>query len=82
MNNEPAPELDLVGTAEAARMLGNLDKSTITRFAQTGELPIATRLPGKAGALLFRRADVERLIAERDREQAARAAADDEAVSA
>jgi excisionase family DNA binding protein len=57
--------LDLVGTAEAARMLGHVDKSTITRWVHDGRLEVAHRLPGKHGALLFRRADIEALAAER-----------------
>jgi hypothetical protein len=63
--NSQAPELDLVGTAEAARILGDLDKSTVTRLAASGQLPIAARLPGLRGAFLFHRADVKRLAAQR-----------------
>ena len=53
----------LIGTAEAATLLG-VDKATITRWAQSGRLPIAARVSASPNAaMLFRRADVERVKA-------------------
>lgn len=64
MANETT-SLDLIGTAEAARILGYVDKSTITRWVQDGRLNVAHRQPGRNGALLFKRSDVEALAAAR-----------------
>lgn len=57
--------LDLIGTAEASRIL-NVNVSTITRWANDGMLAVAVKRPSKNGAMLFDRADVERLARERD----------------
>lgn len=59
------PKLDqdeLVSTAEAARMLDRHVRS-IHRLVQTGELVPVAKIPGRTGAFLFRRADVEALKA-------------------
>ncbi len=45
----------LLSTAETADRLGR-SISTVTRLAESGRLPIAHRMPGKTGAMLF---DVE-----------------------
>lgn len=50
---------DLLTTAEVAVLLGKAIP-TINRWAATGQLPVALRLPGRTGANLFRRSDVER----------------------
>lgn len=56
---------DLIGAAEAQRMLG-VSRSTVTRMAQDGRLtPIYTG-PGQTGAYVFRRDDV---VARASREQ-------------
>lgn len=55
MATEP---LDLVGTAEAAQILG-IERSTLSRWIQLGHLAPAQKLPGKTGAHLFRRSDLE-----------------------
>lgn len=53
---------DLIGTAEAARILGTSPR-TIHRRVQTGRLTPAMTAPGgPAGAYLFARADVEALV--------------------
>jgi hypothetical protein len=56
---------DLVPTREALTILGMADPSSISRFVALGVLEPALRLPGKNGAFLFHRADIERLAAER-----------------
>lgn len=55
----------LVGSAEACQML-NVNRSTLTRWAKAGRIKPQTRLSDHTnGALAFRRADVEKLAAER-----------------
>ena len=52
---------DLIGTAEAARVLGRSPR-TVHRMVDAGDLiPALTAPGGPAGAYLFRRADVEKL---------------------
>lgn len=53
---------DLIGTAEAARILGRSHR-TVHRMVRDGDLTPAIKAPGgPAGAFLFHRADVEKLI--------------------
>ena len=60
------PELnDLIGTAQAARILGKQPR-TVQRMVAAGVLTPVTTLPGKTGAHLFSREDVERVKAERE----------------
>jgi excisionase family DNA binding protein len=54
------PEEDLIGTAEATRIL-SVDKTTITRWVAAGRLTPALKLPRRNGAYLFKRSDVEAL---------------------
>lgn len=56
--------LDLIGTAEASRIL-NVNVSTVTRWAADGTLHLALKRPAKNGAMLFDRRDVEELAAAR-----------------
>jgi excisionase family DNA binding protein len=73
MTNPPAP-LDLVGSAEAARLLG-VDRSTLTRWVASDRIKVAHRMPGDSGALLFERAEVERVrTAERAEPETGRSA--------
>lgn len=53
----------LLTTEQSARRLDRSGK-TIRRWAESGRLPIAQKLPGPNGALLFRETDVEALKAE------------------
>ena len=53
--------LDEITTREAAEILGYKDVGSIARWAQIGRLKPSRKLPGKTGAYLFRRHDVERL---------------------
>lgn len=50
----------LIGSAEAAEIVG-VDRSTFTRWVNRGEVCPAVELPGKTGARLFDRAEIERL---------------------
>lgn len=43
---------DLLSTAETAERLG-VSVRTVIRWAETGRLPVAHRMPGKTGAMLF-----------------------------
>lgn len=53
---------DLIGSTEAARILGRSPR-TIHRLVEAGTLTPAVVAPGGfAGAFLFRRADVEALV--------------------
>ena len=55
---------DLIGTDEAAHILG-ITKATLTRWVQADHVTAAHKLPGKNGASLFHRADIETLAKER-----------------
>lgn len=55
---EPAVVDELLDTVDTAEALG-LSRAMVTYYARSGELPVAHRLNGKRGALLFRRSDVE-----------------------
>ena len=54
------PTPDLIPTSEVAGMLG-LHVATIVRRVQAGELAYAVKVPGKTGAYLFDRAEIEKL---------------------
>lgn len=43
---------DLLSTAETAQRLG-VSVRTVIRWAESGRLPVAHRMPGKTGAMLF-----------------------------
>lgn len=55
---------DLLTTSAVAKM-ADIHPSTVTREVARGVLTPAMRLPGPAGALLFRTADVEAWLAAR-----------------
>jgi excisionase family DNA binding protein len=54
----------IVGTDEAARIL-EVERSTVTRWAQAGTLTPAYKMTGLRGAYVFARADIDALKAER-----------------
>ena len=58
------PKVEHCTTAEAAEILG-VDRTTVSRLVKRGDLEPAMKLPGKTGAYLLARADVERLRRER-----------------
>lgn len=54
----------MVGSREACQILV-IDKSTLSRWAADGTLTPAMKLPGRNGAFLFHRADVDQLARQR-----------------
>lgn len=54
----------LIPTKQAAKLLG-VDVRTVHRMVDSGRLTPTLKIPGRTGACLFDRADVERLVAER-----------------
>lgn len=54
---------ELIGSAQATELL-NIDRSTLTRWTKAGRLKTAHELPGRTGARLYRRADVDQLVAD------------------
>lgn len=61
---------DLMTAAEVAGKL-RLSRRHVHRLVESGELPEAGQLPGKTGARLFRRSDVEAVAIARSHKQAA-----------
>lgn len=55
----PPDPPDLIGSKEAAQILGDVDRTTLTRWVKDGRIPTVGKLPGKSGALLFDRAVIE-----------------------
>jgi excisionase family DNA binding protein len=55
---------DLLRSLEAASLLG-IDRATFNRWVAAGRIEPAVEFPGKTGARLFARADVEKLARER-----------------
>jgi hypothetical protein len=60
----PVSQSDLVGTTDAAAILG-WSRAKVKRLAQKGDLPFAHKMPGTLGAYLFHRGVIE-FIAKRD----------------
>ena len=81
MRGMPTPPTDEIASREALDILGYTHVSTIARYVAEGKLTPSRRLPGKTGAYLFWRADVERLREHQAAERAAREAARVEAAS-
>lgn len=63
-NRTPQPAQDLIGTAEICRLL-QCNPATVGRWVASGKLTPAHKLPGKNGAFLFTRADIEKFAADR-----------------
>lgn len=51
---------DLLATVEAAQVIG-VERSTLSRWIDSGRITPAHKLPGVNGAHLFRRSEVERV---------------------
>lgn len=56
------PTTDLLGTVEAADLIG-VERSTLSRWMATGRIAAAMKLPGRNGAVLFERSEVDRVAA-------------------
>lgn len=54
---------DTIGSAEAAAILG-VDRSTVTRQAKAGKLPVKFRGSGRTGELFFSRQRIEKVAAQ------------------
>jgi excisionase family DNA binding protein len=52
---------DLIGSAEACELL-RVNRMTLMRWVALDKIKPATKLPGKNGAFLFHREDVEALL--------------------
>lgn len=52
-----------LGTVEACERIG-IDRSTMTRWVQSGRIKFAQRMPGPKGVYLFDPAEVERVRVE------------------
>ena len=48
---------ELISAQDAEKLLGK-SRRTIHRLVASGKLPVAMRLPGTTGAMLFHRSDV------------------------
>lgn len=63
----PEPRLispgDLIGAAEAARILGIAHRSTLIRRIEAGEIPYLAQLDGQGGVYVFDRHDITALAA-------------------
>lgn len=59
--HETRPSIDLVSSAQAATIHG-VDVTTINRWAKSGRLRVVVKAPGRTGANLFDRAEVEALL--------------------
>lgn len=55
---------DLLTTAQVATILER-PIATVNRWAVEGKLPVAHKLPGRTGANLYRRDDVDALVERR-----------------
>lgn len=55
------PPTDEITSKEALDILGYSDPSTISRYVQIGKLTPSRKLPGRTGAYLFWRAEVQAL---------------------
>lgn len=64
MHDDPSmPDIEtLLGTVEAAEMIG-VERSTLTRWVASGRILPIRKLPGRNGAVLFDRTEVERVAA-------------------
>lgn len=60
---------DLVGSSESCRIL-DIHAATLTRWVAAGTITPAHKLPGKNGAFLFSRTDIEALAAAREQSAA------------
>ncbi|SDF98493.1 DNA binding domain-containing protein, excisionase family [Cellulosimicrobium cellulans] len=60
---------EYITAAEAADLLG-VDRRSVVRFIDNGDLTALDKLPGRTGAYLFNREDVERFAEARSKANA------------
>lgn len=60
---------EYITAAEAADLLG-VDRRSVVRFIDNGDLTALDKLPGRTGAYLFNREDVERFAESRSKTNA------------
>jgi len=65
-----APEPEIIGIPEAATMIGT-SRWSVLRLIEAEALVPLRKLPGKTGAVLFNRSDVEAFIARQAEEASA-----------
>lgn len=63
-HSQLASQPDFIGSAEVARLL-KINQVTVARWVASGDLYPVHKMPGKNGAYLFRRADINDLVAKR-----------------
>lgn len=68
MHMNTADELGALITPQACSVLG-IDRSTLTRWVRSGRIEPTGKLPGRTGAFLFTRAEVDRVKRELDAER-------------
>lgn len=59
MNTTPSAEL--LTSQQACDALGGIDRSTLVRWVQTDKIRPAMKLPGRRGAYLFQRSEIDRV---------------------
>jgi hypothetical protein len=64
MLSHVASHTDLIGSTESCRIL-QIDKSTLSRLVTGGTIKPASKFPGRNGAYVFHRSDIEALRDER-----------------
>lgn len=57
------PTDELLNSAETCHLLGDIDRSTLSRWVASGRISPAVKAPGLRGAHFFTRAEVERVKA-------------------
>lgn len=65
----PTPIQESLTSSEVCREL-SIDRSTLSRWVAAGRIEPMTKLPGIRGAFLFHRAEVVRVLRERDQQAA------------
>lgn len=63
------PDVELISAREASELMG-CSRRTVERLVASGTLLPKAKLPGRTGAFVFRRADVERLAERRQTRRA------------
>ena len=68
-NDDPQqPQLQLIGSADVCERLG-IERSTLIRRVQLGQIEAAAKMPGKSGAYLFDPRYIDQLVDAQNAEQ-------------